>query len=297
MTQPFVSVIIPVYNDRDRLALCLEALEHQTYPKDQYEVIVIDNGSDQPLDDLVSPFQQVRLTHESQKGSYAARNHGLTLSRGQLLGFTDSDCIPVQNWIEKGVTHFLATQNCGLVAGKIELFFQQKDRPTAVELFDSRNFLQQQKYIAEDRYGATANLFTSKAIFEAVGPFNAQLKSGGDREWGQRVHAAGYLQVYADDVCIAHPARHSWSEISKKIVRVIEGRYKLDHQQNEPITRFLKRMAWQTRPPMQDISRVFADKTIPSLHHRLRLSMVFISIRYLSLWKEIQLYFKARLAQ
>ena len=64
MTQPFVSIMIPVYNDRDRLTLCLAALEHQTYPKDQYEVIVIDNGSDHSLDDLANQYLQVRLTSE-----------------------------------------------------------------------------------------------------------------------------------------------------------------------------------------------------------------------------------------
>lgn len=295
MTHPFVSIIIPVYNDRDRLTLCLEALEHQTYPKDQYEVIVIDNGSEHPLDDLISRFQQVHLTCEDQPGSYAARNRGLQIARGQLLGFTDSDCIPAQDWIEKGVARFLATENCGLVAGKIQLFFQQKDHPTVVELFDSRNFLQQHRYIAEDHYGATANLFTSRAIFDAVGPFNAQLKSGGDREWGQRVYAAGYRQAYADDVGIAHPARHSWPEIAKKISRVIEGRYKIDARQAEPINRFIKRIVWQTRPPIRDISRVFSDQEITSLDHRIGLSLVFIAIRYLSLWKEIQLYLQARL--
>ncbi|MEL6402393.1 MAG: glycosyltransferase [Cyanobacteria bacterium J06626_4] len=295
MTQPFVSIIIPVYNDRDRLTLCLEALEHQTYPKDQYEVIVIDNNSAHPLDDLVNKYEQVRLTSESQPGSYAARNRGLQTARGQLLGFTDSDCIPAQDWIEKGVARFLATENCGLVAGKIQLFFQQQNRPTVVELFDSRNFLQQHRYIAEDHYGATANLFTSRAIFEAVGPFNAQLKSGGDREWGQRVYAAGYRQIYADDVGIAHPARHSWPEIAKKISRVIEGRYKIDARQSEPISIFIKRIAWQTRPPIRDIGRVFSDEEITSLDHRIGLSLVFIAIRYLSLWKEVQLYFQARL--
>ncbi|MEM6438058.1 MAG: glycosyltransferase [Cyanobacteria bacterium P01_D01_bin.115] len=295
MTQPFVSIIIPVYNDRDRLTVCLAALEHQTYPKNQYEVIVIDNGSDHPLDDLTSRFQQVRLTAESKPGSYAARNRGLQIAQGPLLGFTDSDCIPAPDWIENGVARFLATENCGLVAGEIQLFFQQQDRPTVVELFDSRNFLQQHRYIAEDHYGATANLFTSRAIFEAVGPFNAQLKSGGDREWGKRVYAAGYQQVYAEDVGIAHPARHSWPEIAKKISRVIEGRYKIDARQSEPINIFIKRIAWQTRPPIRDIGRVFADQEITSLDHRIGLSLVFIAIRYLSLWKEVQLYFQARL--
>ena len=295
MTQPFVSIIIPVYNDRDRLALCLAALKHQTYPKNQYEVIVIDTGSDQPLDDLANQSPQVRLASESKPGSYAARNRGLQMARGQLLGFTDSDCIPVPDWIANGVARFLATENCGLVAGKIQLFFQQQDRPTVVELFDSRNFLQQHRYIAEDHYGATANLFTSRAIFDAVGLFNAQLKSGGDREWGQRVYAAGYQQVYADDVCIAHPARHSWPEIAKKISRVIEGRYKIDARQSEPINRFIKRIVWQTRPPIRDISRVFSDQEITSLDHRIGLSLVFVAIRYLSLWKEVQLYLQARL--
>ena len=297
MTQPFDSIIIPVYNDLDRLTLCLAALEHQTYPKDQYEVIVIDNGSDHPLDDLANQYPQVRLISEGKPGSYAARNRGLQIARGQLLGFTDSDCIPAPEWIANGIARFLATENCGLVAGKIQLFFQQQDRPTVVELFDSRNFLQQHRYIAEDHYGATANLFTSRAIFAAVGPFNAQLKSGGDREWGKRVYAAGYQQAYADDVSIAHPARHSWPEIAKKISRVIEGRYKLDSKQSESISKFIKRVFWQTRPPIQDISRVFTDKSIPSLQHRFGLSILCISIRYLSLWREVQLYFKTRLAE
>ena len=292
MTQPFVSIIIPVYNDRDRLALCLAALKHQTYPKNQYEVIVIDNGSDQPLDDLANQYPQVRLASESKPGSYAARNRGLQMARGQLLGFTDSDCIPVPDWIANGVARFLATENCGLVAGKIQLFFQQQDRPTVVELFDSRNFLQQHRYIAEDHYGATANLFTSRAVFDAVGLFNAQLKSGGDREWGKRVYAAGYQQAYADDVCIAHPARHSWPEIAKKISRVIEGRYKIDAKQNEPINKFLKRIFLLTRPPVRDIRRALTDKELSNLRYRLGLSLVFVRIRYLSLWKEIQLYLK-----
>ncbi len=53
---PFVSVIIPVYNDLDRLTSCLEALERQTYGKNLYEVLVIDNGSDHAIETIVNPF-------------------------------------------------------------------------------------------------------------------------------------------------------------------------------------------------------------------------------------------------
>ncbi|MGL4504066.1 MAG: glycosyltransferase, partial [Planktothrix sp.] len=56
---PFVSVIIPVFNDLDRLLVCLQSLENQTYPKKSYEVIVIDNGSAEEIKSVVLQFSQV----------------------------------------------------------------------------------------------------------------------------------------------------------------------------------------------------------------------------------------------
>lgn len=294
--RPFVSIIIPAYNDAERLKSCLSKLEQQTYPRSLYEVLVVDNNSTDSLELTVSEFQQSKYLFEPNPGSYSARNKGLSVAKGNLLGFTDSDCVPDSDWIERGVTRFLATENCGLVAGKIQLFFKKAEHPTVVELFDSQNFLQQQKYVAEDHYGATANIFTSRVIFDAVGLFNDQLKSGGDREWGQRVHSAGFRQVYADDVCVAHPARHSWPEMSRKITRVIEGRYKIDGKQAEPVQRFLRRTVHQIRPPVRDIYRVFADETIQGWYYKVGVSLIFVFIRYLSLWTEIQIYLKTRLA-
>ena len=55
-SNPFVSVIIPVFNDSDRLLTCLKALEHQTYPKNLYEVIVVDNDSEDNVEKLVDQF-------------------------------------------------------------------------------------------------------------------------------------------------------------------------------------------------------------------------------------------------
>ena len=98
-----VSVIIPVYNDAERLKLCLDALARQTYPGDRYEVIVVDNGSQQDPELVTSRYEQVTLAHEACRGSYAARNTGLALARGDVLAFTNSDCIPAADWIEHGV--------------------------------------------------------------------------------------------------------------------------------------------------------------------------------------------------
>lgn len=174
---PFISVIIPVLNDSERLEICLNALEQQTYPKDLYEVIVVDNGSTENLEVLVNKFTQASFTCETQVGSYAARNKGISIARGEVLAFTDSDCIPDPNWLETGVKHLLSVPNCGLVAGKIEMFFKDSN-PTSVELYDSSTFLQQKKYVEEDKYGTTANLFTFKKVFEDIGYFNDELKSG-----------------------------------------------------------------------------------------------------------------------
>ena len=60
----FVSVIIPVYNDTERLKRCLGALENQTYPKNLYEVVVVDNGSDDNVEGLVLLYDQAVMAFE-----------------------------------------------------------------------------------------------------------------------------------------------------------------------------------------------------------------------------------------
>ncbi len=97
--QPFVSVIIPVYNDAGRLRICLAALHKQTYDSDRYEIIVIDNGSDPSpvMDNLKVEFDNVVYDQELTPGSYAARNKGITIAKGDVIAFTDADCIPVNN--------------------------------------------------------------------------------------------------------------------------------------------------------------------------------------------------------
>jgi len=97
---PFISAIIPVYNDSIRLRTCLQALEEQTYPKGAYEVIVVDNGSDESIEPIVAEFNQAKASYEPHPQSYAARNKGLSLARGGVIAFTDSDCIPAPDWIE-----------------------------------------------------------------------------------------------------------------------------------------------------------------------------------------------------
>ena len=129
----FVSVIIPVLDNIVGLRKTLFALDNQIYDA-RYEVIVVDNGSTQDLTAVVSEFARAKLIYEQRPGSYIARNKGISIARGEILAFTDSDCIPAFDWLAKGVEQLLSVENCGLVAGKIDFFYQNPQQLYAFSL-------------------------------------------------------------------------------------------------------------------------------------------------------------------
>lgn len=286
---PFVSVIIPVLNDSERLKVCLKALEEQTYPKKLYEVIVVDNGSDEDIEEVVGQFNQAFAACESRPSSYAARNKGVSLAKGDVIAFTDADCIPASDWIEKGVEVILEVPNCGLVAGKIEVFFKISDRPTAVELYESINAFPQQRYITDSKFGATANLFTLRSVIENVGYFNDTLKSGGDRKWGQRVFSLGYKQIYADKICVAHPARNSLRELNKKAIRLTGGFYASQKMSGYPYPVFFLKSVARDLVPLKDITRAWSNKYL-QVNNKIAVTFVIIFNKHVVARERIRLH-------
>jgi glycosyltransferase involved in cell wall biosynthesis len=294
-SSPFVSVIIPVFNDGECLKICLGALENQTYPKHLYKIIIVDNGSDetQNIQGIIAQFKQATAAIESTPGSYAARNHGISLAKGEVIAFTDADCIPATDWIEKGVKHLLAVSNCGLVAGKVEFFFQNPQQPTAVELYDSFMCLRQKYYVQERKFGATANLFTFKSVIDRVGVFDANLKSSGDAEWGRRVFSSGYQQVYAEDACVLHPARHSFKQLYAKAVRLAGGKYDLENKKNDSLISknftFAINLIKDLTPPVLWIYSIFKDDNIHKWQQKSKISIAIVFVRYVTAWEKIRL--------
>ncbi|MEM7712002.1 MAG: glycosyltransferase family A protein [Cyanobacteria bacterium P01_A01_bin.68] len=291
MLNNFVSVIIPVYNDSKRLQLCLEALENQTYSKDLYEVIVVDNASEADIKSVVSQFSQAKYTYEKQPGSYVARNQGISIAKGEILAFTDSDCIPASYWIEKGVSCLLNTANCGLVAGRIDLFFKNPEKPTPVELYEriELNFFQDEK-LKNHQFGMTANIFTFKHVIDDVGNFDSNLKSGGDRQWGQRVFAAGYKQVYADDARVAHPARNSFSQLNKRITRLVGGKFDRQMSRNPSSMDIFKDIADTFKPPFRSLYRAWKNENLNGYYQKLQFIYVVFYARYIVLVEKFRLY-------
>jgi glycosyltransferase involved in cell wall biosynthesis len=220
---PFVSVIIPVFNEGPTLRICLDALATQTYPKDRYQVIVVDNGSDEPHAWLRDEYPKCMWVEESKPGSYAARNRGIALAQGEVFAFTDGDCVPDPHWLVIGANEVIKDASVGLVGGRVEFFFRNPEHPTVAELYDSIMYLNQRAAVGVTGFAATANMFTSRSVLEQVGVFDPSVKSGGDREWGQRVRSFGYRVVYAENAVVKHPARHSFEEIRKRNIRVLGG--------------------------------------------------------------------------
>lgn len=215
-----ISVIIPVYNDAARLRLCLASLEAQTFPRDAFDVIVVDNGSEDHPERIVAAFPGVRLLHEPTPGSYAARNTGIHAARGAILAFLDSDIEADPSWLAAGVAALKAGgEACGCVGGRVAFSFQTPGRPTLVERYDSLTSFNQAQYIHMHGYSGAGNLLTSRSTFLRVGLFDASLKSGGDKEWGQRLVRHGYELLYEPDAVVYHPARFSLAALIRKTRR------------------------------------------------------------------------------
>ncbi len=294
---PYVSVIVPVFNDGQRLGICLEALEHQTYSEDLYSVVVVDNGSDDAhaIKKIVTNFNRFRYEHESLPGSYAARNKGVSVAKGDIIAFTDADCIPAQDWIEHGVKALLETPNCGLVAGKIENVFSDPQNLTAVELYESIMAFPQREFLEKYRYGATANVFTFRSVIETVGGFNASLKSSGDVEWGQRVFSYGYRQLYGERVCVAHPARASFRQLYSRTVRHAGGRYDLEQSTQYSFACrqcvFISNSIQNLIPPIRFVIKTFRDPRLNGLGQKIKVSFLFLCVRYITALERVRLKF------
>ncbi len=220
-----MSVIVPVYNDAARLALCLEALRAQTLPRDEFEVIVVDNGSTDGIRDVLAAFPEVFGLYETQPGSYRARNLGLSRARGEVLAFTDADCLPAPDWLENGVRRLRGEPGCGFIGGAIDLFPADPSKPTAPELYEMLFAFQQERCVTWESYAATANMLTRRSTMDAAGDFDGSLKSGGDGEWGRRASARGFRGVYAPDAVVRHPVRRTYAELAQKARRLAGGRY------------------------------------------------------------------------
>lgn len=224
-----ISVIIPVYNGSATIKRCLDAcLDQDGMDPDDYEIIVIDNGSTDTTVDVVRNYMRnhtnIVLVNEGMRSSYAARNKGISISQGRYLVFTDADCIPSNKWLSSYLKCVERIESSGersfLIGGAIEVVI--KDGNNAWEVYDKVHFLNQEIFVMKKGFAATANLLVERSVFESVGPFNCNLVSGGDLEFGKRA-TEKFNIYYCPEAKIYHDSRDTMQRVLKKNYRIAFG--------------------------------------------------------------------------
>jgi GT2 family glycosyltransferase len=209
---PVATIIIPHLNQPDALIRCLGSLEAQTFSDGAVEIIVVDNGSRQPLDGLAQQFPKVRFLEEPQPGPGLARNCGVAAAHADLLLFIDADCRAHPDWIASALK---ALGECDVIGGDVQIDYVDPAHLTALEAYESVFAYRQAQYVAREGFSGTGNLAMRRAIFDAVGPFGG-IGIAEDRDWGQRAKALGHITHYVPEMIIYHPARKSFGELTEK---------------------------------------------------------------------------------
>lgn len=205
MENPFVSVVIPTYNRDKMLRGCLESLLTQTYPKDKYETIVVDDGSTDRTREVVENLAKraepiIKYFYQKNQGQASARNLGIENAKGEIIGFIDDDCIASKNWIIN-LTEKYSDEKVGGVGGKI-VGYNLKTL--------SEKYIEKSSYLSHEKYGyyfATANASYRKEIFQKVGAFDefcSDKADTSDVDISIRVLKKGYSIEYSAEAIVYH---------------------------------------------------------------------------------------------
>lgn len=200
-----ISVVIPVLDEQRRITGLLDAIAAQVGAP-QVEVLVVDNGSTDGTVALAErhPLRPTVL-HEAARGPYAARNTGIAAARGDVVALTDADCEPDPGWLAAGQRAIDA--GADLAGGAIVQI--HRDAASLWERYDRATYLRQDRFVEDQGFAATANLFVRRQVFDAVGTFRPELVASGDLELCRRATAAGFRLVYAGDAVVRHHPRQT----------------------------------------------------------------------------------------
>lgn len=280
---PFVTVIVPVYNDQTGIDRCLDALRTQSYPIDQYEVVVVDNNSNPPMRLGDSATANIKLAKCSKVGSYAARNTGINESHGEICAFTDADCVPRTDWLETGVAVLLENGGDCFVGGDVKYFLPESGHAT--ELYQYLTGFGQHANVTERGFAATANLFAFRSYFDRVGLFDTELLSGGDLNWCLRASQKGIAAVFCEPATVETSARGDLSSAIRQARRVAGGRY---HLRRSPLAASAGDRFKAQRGPLAAIGWILGRRDV-SLIDRLRVLFVASIIKLAQVAETIRL--------
>lgn len=207
-TSPFVSVVVPARNAEATMAECLESLVRVDYEPERREILVVENRSTDRTGEIIRDYP-VRCLYEPRRGPSAARNRGIEAARGEIVAFTDADCVVTKRWLRALVAGFEAPDVWG-VAGEIVAYPPR----TAAERYLARRKARWQAPAlqATRPFAVTSNVAFRRATFDRLGLFDTRLIKAQDKDFGWRFYADSELRlVYSPEALVLHRHRtNAW---------------------------------------------------------------------------------------
>lgn len=213
MIDPRFSIIVPAYNAEKTLSACLESLADQSVSEANYEVIVVDDGSTDDTSKITNRFN-VKYIFQTNQGPAAARNKGADAAAGQIILFTDADCVPGHNWIREMVSPFNDSEVVGVKGAYKTMQTELAARFAQAEFDDRYDLLQKSRYIDMiDTYSAAFK----KDIFLNIGGFDKSfpVANNEDTDLSYRLYAAGYKLVFNSKAFVYHTHPHTFIKYLK----------------------------------------------------------------------------------
>lgn len=274
------SVIIPHFDDQDRLRRCLSGLVGSQSA--DTEIVVVDNNSTTGVGPVAASFPTVRFVLEKQPGAAHARNRGVRETTGANLFFLDCDCVPSPDWLD---TARRLGGTAPLIGGAIDVFDETPGPRNGAQAFETVFAFNYRDYILNKGFSVTANLLTTRAVFLTVGDFTNGLSE--DAEWCFRARAKGFPIILAENLRVSHPTRNNWAALERKWRRIAREMFAL-HQATASSG---GRAIWSVRAlavaasiPVH-LPRVMFSRKLGALDERLRGAGTLVHLRLLrSVW-------------
>lgn len=206
MAGHLVSVVIPTRGRPAKLARCLAALARQSLPASAFDVIVVDDASPEPIDAAIGGHLPMACTvlRIPHGGPAAARNRGIALSTGRVVAFTDDDCEPEPEWLERLVAELDRSGAPG-VGGRVVNALTGNQYAETSQLLVS--FLcDYYNGPSGARFFTSNNLAFDRARLVATGGFDQryQRAAGEDRELCDRFASSGTPLAFAPSAIVRH---------------------------------------------------------------------------------------------
>ncbi len=196
------SVVIPAYNAGRTLPDTLAALRNQSVPPEDYEVIVVDDGSTDETPSVVRRLGAKCIT-QPNRGPAAARNRGVRAARGEFVLFTDADCVPERDWIRQMTLPFRNQRTAGVKGAYRTRQTEPAARFAQAEFEDRYDLLEKFPAIdMVDTYSAAfrRDVLVSTGLFDESFP----VASNEDTELSYRLCAAGHRLVFNRKAVVYH---------------------------------------------------------------------------------------------